>query len=87
MRKTATHFYVGATDLDQGLRRYDLLGKNETLLYDQSIHDFEVVGSQIYFIDNGLGTKPIMKMPITGGTPSGRRWHRTRPAFVARRLS
>lgn len=70
LQKTVTHFYVGSTELDKGLRRYDLMGKNETLLYDQAIHDFEVVGSQIYFIDNSFGTKPIMKMPLAGGTPS-----------------
>lgn len=70
LQKTATHFYVGATELDKGLRRYDLMGKNETLLYDQAIYDFEIVGSQVYFIDNGFGTKTVMKMPLAGGAPS-----------------
>jgi len=67
IQKTATNFYVAANDLDPGLRRYDLTGKGETLLYDKDMYDFEIVGDSIYFINSGFGTKTVMKIPLAGG--------------------
>ncbi len=67
-RMTQTHFYMAASDLEPGMRRYDLQGKNEAVLHDGDVYDFEIVGDQMYMIVSSYGTKPVMKMPLAGGS-------------------
>jgi Domain of unknown function (DUF5050) len=64
---TDTHIYVGAQQIETGLRRYDLDGKNETLLTDAEIMDFTIAGDRVYIIDDSFQTDPVKQMPLAGG--------------------
>jgi hypothetical protein len=64
---TDTHIYVGAQQIEPGLRRYDLDGKNETLLTNAEIMDFAIAGDSVYIIDDSFQSGPVKQMPLAGG--------------------
>jgi hypothetical protein len=61
------HIYVGAQQIEPGLRRYDLDGKNETLLTNANIMDFGIAGDRAYIIDDSWLSQSVKQMPLTGG--------------------